>query len=96
MKKILLALVAAVALSGLATTAQAYPYWGYGYYQPYGYRVPYRAYYRAPLYRQPWRAAYAYPYGSPAYPPYGVYYGGYTPYGAVVYGPRYGYRAWAW
>ena len=97
MKKMLLALVAAVALSGLATTAQAYPYWGYGYYQPYGYRVGYRAFYGGPVYRPYWRNRYAYPYGyATAYPPYGAYYGGYTPYGAAVYGPRYGYRMWAY
>ena len=93
MKKIILALVAAVALGGLATTAQAYPYWGYGYYQPYASPAPYRAYYGGPIYRPYWRNRYANPYGyATAYPPYG----GYPATGPVVYGPRYGYRVWGW
>ncbi|HEY1784310.1 MAG TPA: hypothetical protein VGG30_02130 [Pirellulales bacterium] len=99
MKRLILALVAAAALWGLATPAQAYPYRGYGYYQPYGYgyRANYRAYYGGPVYRPYWRNRYAYPYGyATAYPPYGAYYSGYAPYGAAVYGPRLGYRTWAW
>ena len=75
MKKFLLALVATMALSSFAATAQAYPYRAYRYgYAPYGYGVGYRGYY-GPVYR-PYRAyryGYGYPYG------YGYAYGGPTP-----------------
>ena len=97
MRKIILALVAVMALSGFAVRAQAYPYPAFGYYVPYGYRVGYRGVYR-PVYR-PYAPLYGYGYGYP----YGYRYGYVAPYGyvnpgygPVVYGPRYGYRVWGW
>ena len=98
MKKILFALVAAMALSEFAATAQAYPVYGYGYYRPYGYRAGYRGYYR------PYPYGYAYPggYWYGGYPAYsyspGYYPGYYAPRYYGYYGPprRYwsGYRGY--
>lgn len=99
MKRIMLALVAAVLIGGFAATADAYPY----VYRPY---YGYRAYY-PPVYR-PWRTyrygyvPYGYGYVAPYAVGYGVgaavaypYYSGYAGYYGRPYGP-YGYPVWGY